>query len=101
MGQGPNRNQNQSAGSLSLNAAANTTGAQVKTGNGTLVALNVNTAGLTSTVTFYDGTSTAGRKLGGFSTLALGRLELNLLFTTGLFWVITGGTPADITVSYR
>ena len=87
-------------GSLSYNTASNTTGYQVKTGAGILRGFSVNTAGLTSTVTFYDGTSTAGAKLGTFSTLAQTSVQLNLAFTTGLFVVLTGGTPADITIAY-
>lgn len=101
MTQGPNRNQNQTAGSPSKNYAANNAGDQIKTGNGTAVALNVNTVGVTSNITLYDGISTAGKKLGTYSTLALGRTEISLIFTVGLFAVLTGGTPADVTVSYR
>lgn len=87
----------------SKNYAANTAGDQIKTGAGVLRGLNVNTVGLTSSVTFYDGTSTSGRLLGKFSTLALTNppLSLNLAFTVGLFAVVAGGTPADITVSYQ
>jgi hypothetical protein len=89
-----------STGYLSYNTAANTAGYQVKTGAGVLRGFSVNTVGLTSTVTFYDGISTGGTKLGTFSTLAQNSVQLNLAFTTGLFVVLTGGTPADITIAY-
>lgn len=87
--------------SRSKNYAANTAGDQIVTGPGTLTGINVNTAGLTSSVTLYDGTSTAGKKLGAWSTLALRETVLNLSYSTGLFAVVAGGTPADITVAYR
>ncbi len=90
----------QQVGNLSKNYSANTAGNQIKTGKGVLKAVNVNTVGLTSAVVLYDGTSTAGVKLGSFSTLALGYALRNQAFTVGLFAVVTGGTPADITVEY-
>lgn len=91
-----------SAGNSSKNYVANTAGNQIKTGAGVVVGINVNTAGLTSAIVLYDGTSTAGTKLGTFSTLAQAVLALgNMAFTTGLFAVLTGGTPADVTVVYR
>ena len=89
------------AGDLSHNTAANTAGYQVKTGAGVLKGLSVNTVGVTSSATFYDGTSTSGAKLGTFSTLAQNSLPLNLAFTDGLFVVLAGGTPADVTIAYR
>ncbi len=90
----------QQAGNLAKNYAANTAGNQIKTGVGVLKAVNVNTAGLTSAIVLYDGTSTAGVKLGTFSTLALGYALRNIAFSVGLFAVVTGGTPADVTVEY-
>jgi len=88
-------------GNSSKNYAANTAGDQAKLGAGILRGLTVNTAGLTSTATLYDGTSTSGTKLGTFSTLAQNSLQdLNLAFATGLFVVLAGGTPADVTVSW-
>lgn len=86
---------------LTYNTAANTTGYQVKDSAGTFGGFSVNTAGLTSSATFYDGTSTAGAKLGTFSTLAQTSLQFSRTFATGLFVVLAGGTPADITIDYR
>ena len=88
------------AGASSHNFAANNAGLQLKTGTGVAAGITVNTAGLTSSVTLYDGTSTAGVKLGTFSTLAVGSLQFNMGFTAGLFAVVAGGTPADVTVSW-
>lgn len=83
------------------NNAANTAGVQVKSGAGVLGGISVNTAGLTSSATLYDGTNTSGTKLGTFSTLAQVSLPLNLAFATGLFVVLAGGTPADVTIAYK
>jgi hypothetical protein len=85
-------------GGTAHNYAANSAGAQVKTGAGVVLGLSVNTPGLTSSLVLYDGTSTAGTKLGTFSTLAQVSLTLNIAFTTGLFAVLAGGTPADVTI---
>ncbi|MES2048870.1 MAG: hypothetical protein V4447_10745 [Pseudomonadota bacterium] len=73
---------------------------QVKTGPGSLSALIVNTAGVTSTVKFYDGTSAAGTLLATASTTSQADLSYGISFTTGLFVVTAGGTPADITVTF-
>ena len=89
---------------LTKNYSANTAGNQIKTGAGTLLGILVNTAGLTSSIVLYDGTSTAGTKLGTWSTLAQAALAIGaggIPFTVGLFAVLAGGTPADVTVQYR
>jgi hypothetical protein len=101
MSQGPIRTTAQPVASQSANFAANNAGAQIKTGPGVFASLNVNTVGVTSSITLYDGTSTAGKKLGTYSTLALGQQPQNLAFTAGLFAVLAGGTPADVTVGFR
>ena len=91
-------------GASFYNTAADTAGHQIKTGAGTFYGLSVNTAGLTSTATLYDGASTAGAKIGAFSTLAQGGPvipPIGIAFATGLFLVLTGGTPADVTISYQ
>lgn len=90
-------------GASAYNSAANTAGHQVKASAGVLYGLSVNTAGLTSTATLYDGTSTGGTKLGAFSTTSQGGPvfpSCGLAFVTGLFVVLSGGTPADVTVIY-
>jgi hypothetical protein len=89
-------------GALSKNITTNAS-TLVKTGAGTFFGLSVNTAGTTSTATVYDGTSTAGVKLGTFSTVAQGGPSIpasGLAFTVGLFVVTAGGATADITVAY-
>lgn len=91
-------------GSTSKNYSANTAGNQIKTGPGTLLGISVNTAGVTSSIVLYDGTSTAGVKLGTWATTAQGVINFGaggIPFTTGLFAVLAGGTPADVTVQYR
>lgn len=89
-------------GALPANFAANTAGVQQKLGVGVFYGVNVNTAGVGSTVSAYDGTSTAGIPLGTFSTTAVGFSGslMGLDYMTGLFLVVTGGTPANVTVSY-
>lgn len=76
---------------------------QVKTGAGTLFGVSVNTGGAGSAVTLYDGTDNTGPKIGTYSTAAQGGPVLpisGIAFTTGLYAVTAGGTPADLTISY-
>ena len=90
-------------GASFYNTNANTAGYQVKTGAGVFLGLSTNTVGLTSSVTLYDGTSTAGAKIGTYATLVQGGPmvpSMGITFATGLFMVAAGGTPADVTVSY-
>lgn len=90
------------AGAKSTNITT-ATSTQVKTGAGTFYGVTVNIGGAGSTATVYDGTSTAGAKLGTFSTAAQGSVTApgpGLAFAAGLFVVTAGGTPADITVAY-
>jgi hypothetical protein len=84
------------------NFAANTAGTQIKTGQGTFFAVYVNTAGtVASSITLYDGTSTAGPVIGVFSTLATVQLRPNqITFKTGLFAVVVGTTSGNLTVFY-
>ena len=90
-------------GSSYYHTAANTAGHQVKASPGVFYGLSVNTAGLTSSVTIYDGTSTGGAVVGVYSTLAQGGPVVpanGIAFLTGLYIVAAGGTAADITVLY-
>jgi hypothetical protein len=76
----------------------------VKTGAGVFLGLSVNTGQAGDTVTVYDGLTAGGTKIGTYSSAAVGGPTLpsgGIAFSTGLFVVTTGGTPADITVSYR
>jgi len=84
------------------NFTANTAGTQIKLGQGTFFAVYVNVAGtVASSITLYDGTSTAGPVIGVFSTLATIQLRPNpVTFKTGLFAVIVGTTSGNITVDY-
>jgi hypothetical protein len=95
-----------STGNLSLNIVGANAGVQLKTGAGSLQQISLNTVGTTSTIVLYDGISTAGKKLGTWSTAAsnilsaIGQVYPNLAYTTGLF-AVTTGTVADVTVGFR
>jgi len=89
------------AGGLFVNYAADNAGVQIKLGAGVLQRLVIDTAGVTSQVVFYDGTSTGGIVIGTYSTLAQTSVPIGAQFVTGLFAVITGGTPANITIIYH
>jgi hypothetical protein len=88
-------------GATLANFSAATAGTQIKTGAGTLFGLSVNTGASGASVTLYDGTSTAGGKIGTYSATAQGGPTLPLAgiaFATGLFVVIVNAP--DVTVSY-
>jgi hypothetical protein len=86
--------------SLPLNIVGANAGVQVKTGRGMLRGFSVNTGGTTSTLVLYDGTSTAGTKLGTWSTTLQVNFDLlNLQYLVGLF-AVTTGTLSDITIQY-
>jgi hypothetical protein len=75
----------------------------IYTGAGYATGLMVNTAGVTSTIKLYDGVDDTGTLLGTWSTTTQGALSFpggGVPFSTGLFAVTAGGTPADVTVSY-
>ena len=57
-----------------------------------LHAVTINSPGSGGTVTIYDGQSTAGTVVAAIS--------LDVRCPGGLFIVITGATPPDITISY-
>jgi hypothetical protein len=77
----------------------------IKSGAGTLNALIVNTSGLLpTTATLYDNTSGSGTVIAVIDTTSTAKLPVpliyNLAFTTGLT-IVTAGSGADITVTYR
>lgn len=84
-----------------LNLAANAT-TLVKTGEGVLRSITINTKGATAnTIKIYDGLTAAGTLLATIdSTASIGTLTFDAKFSTGLCIVIATGTAADITVSY-
>ncbi len=96
----PLQTQSEPRGASAYNTTSDTAGYQIKSGAGIWHGISVNTAGLTSTATLYDGLSTGGTKLATVSTLAQVSLFYDIAFATGLFLVLTGGTPADVTVTY-
>jgi hypothetical protein len=84
-----------------VNIVGATAGQLVKTGRGMLRGITVNTAGSSSTLVVYDGTSTSGTKLGTFSSTLQSNLDsLNWQFSTGLF-IVTTGTLSDVTIAYN
>lgn len=87
-------------GALSYNNSAGTAGHAVKTGPGILHRVSINTGGTTSICTLYDGTSTGGTKLATIATTAIGSIEYDVAFATGLFAVLSTSNPADVTISY-
>ena len=105
MPQGPINVINQKStinGNSYANYSATNAGSLIKTGAGVLRGISVNTAGATATLSLYDGTSAAGAALGVWSLNAqYNATDLNLQFSTGLFAVITGGTPANLTITYN
>lgn len=73
----------------------------VKTGAGDLHCVSVNSIGTTFTITIYDNVTAAVPKIATSAAVtAIGTLCFDVAFTTGLT-IVTGGTPGDITVSYR
>jgi hypothetical protein len=84
------------------NFTALTAGTQIKLGQGTFFGVYVNTAGtVASSITLYDGTSTAGPVIGIFNTLATAQIRGNTIaFKNGLFAVVAGTTSGNITVFY-
>lgn len=80
-------------------AAGNT---QVKTGAGTFNGLTINTGVASTSITLYDGTSAAGKKLGTWATTAQGQVTppAPASFTVGLFAVVAGGSP-DVTIYFN
>ena len=82
-----------------MNFSAANAGAQLKTGKGVLNGITVNTGVAGASVALYDGTSTAGTKLGTFAATAqFGATSLGIPFTTGLFVVVTNAP--DVTISF-
>lgn len=74
----------------------------LKSGAGKLHSIVVNTRGVTSNVTVYDNTAGSGTKIATIdTTLTTAVFEYDLAFTTGLTVVTTGGTPADLTITYK
>lgn len=73
----------------------------VKTGTGVLHTLTINTIGDTDTVTIYDGTSASGTIIAKTDSALETTFIFDVAFYTGLTVVLSGTTPADITISYN
>jgi Tfp pilus tip-associated adhesin PilY1 len=75
----------------------------VKKGSGVLHAIVINTKGASAnTVTIYDNTSASSPVIAVLdSTSAVGSLNFDAYFSTGLTIVTATGTAPDMTVIYR
>lgn len=77
------------------------TGTQVKSTNGVLAGVIVNTAGTSWTVTFYDGTSTSGTQLAVLAGDTAGPIVLPpIKFKTALFVETAGSSAGALQVAY-
>jgi hypothetical protein len=88
------------AKSKNITTATNTL---VKTGSGVFLGITVNTPHAGATATVYDGTDATGTLLGTFALTTAGGITVaagGSIFTTGLYVVTAGATPADVTVAY-
>ena len=90
----------QMAGFDFANEATNDTVTLV-TGAGLLHAVQVNTAGATSDITLYDSLAGSGTVIAVIDTTVAGYYQFDANLTTGLTYVTTGGTPANVTILYR
>lgn len=74
----------------------------VKGSAGILRSIVINTKGVTNTATVYDNTAGSGTVIAVIdTTLSTTSFTYDIKFGTGLTIVTAGGTPPDITVSYR
>lgn len=75
----------------------------VKTGNGVLYAITINSPTATEVITIYDNTSGTGTKIATITVPASPMpvsLHYNAAFQTGLT-IVTATATSDITVTYR
>lgn len=89
-------------GNSYLNITTNAT-TLVHSGVGTLFSISVNTKGASSSsIKIYDSLTASGTVIATIDSVNFtGTLPYDLIYTTGLTVVTSGGTPADITVIYR
>lgn len=81
--------------------SSNTT-TTIKSGSGILSTVCLNKAGITNTATLYDNTAGSGTVIAVIdTTLTVGTRAYDAVFSTGLTVVTSGGTAADLTLSYR
>ena len=80
--------------------SAGTAGVLLVTGPGVVQQVNINTAGTASTLTLYDGLTAGGTVMAVINTASLRNLQFVGEFATGLFYVASTVTPADLTITY-
>jgi hypothetical protein len=75
----------------------------VKSGSGTLHAVNINSLGtVASSIQVYDNTSASGSLIATINSLSvLGTMTFDVQFGTGLTIVTTGVLAPNVTISYR
>ena len=98
----PYYGQPQNVGSYANLKGGTTTGQLIKTGEGKLYSVTINTATAAGVITLYDGVSTGGVVMATITVPAspqLTTLFYDVFFTTGLYVVIATQTE-DITITY-
>lgn len=73
----------------------------VKAGSGIFHGFCVNTVGTTSTLVIFDSNTGSGKKIGSYTTVAVGCFYLDAQFVNGLTAVTAGGAAGDITFMYQ
>lgn len=73
----------------------------VKASPGVVKKLIVATAGATSSVIIYNNTTCTGAIIGTFSTLTQASIPINAAASAGICATTAGGTPANITITFR
>ena len=89
------------ANNAAFRISALSTGAQIRVGNGWLHTVTIGVPGVTSnTLTIFDGTGVTGAVLVRIDTTTANTYVLDVVYNTGLFYTLTGGTAGDITIAY-
>lgn len=89
-------------GGYSFNNITTNATTVVKSGVGSFHTLVINTRGVGNLLTIYDNTAASGTKIAIVdTTLSTTSFLYDVAFTTGLTMVTAGGTPPDITVTYK
>jgi hypothetical protein len=89
-------------GGYSFARMSTATTTTIKSGAGTLHSIILGTVGVGSTLVCYDNTAASGTVIISAATTAeKGGMLFDLAFTVGLTCITTGGTPADITFTYK
>lgn len=86
-----------------INFTATTTGSLIKSGEGRLYAVVINTPTAAGTITLYDGLTTGGKVMATITVPTSPvpvTLNYNLFFATGLF-VVIASQAEDVTIVFN